>query len=327
MRIALVTPAAPHARNGNRVTAVSWARVLAALGHRVRVLQRYGGEPCDLLVALHARRSHGSVVDFRARHPHAPLVVVLTGTDLYGDLPDDPAARESLRLADRLVVLQERGPHALSPEARGKTRVIVQSVPAMERLPPRRRTFDVAVVGHLRAVKDPFLAAEAARQLPADSRIRILHAGGVLEAALERRARDETARNPRYRWLGERPRWQARRLIARSRLMVLSSRAEGGAYVVGEAVTAGVPVLASAIPGNIGLLGAGYPGYFPPGDAAALAGLLLRCEREPPFVAALEAGIARAAPLFAPAREIAAWRALLSELEPGASAVACSGDT
>jgi glycosyltransferase involved in cell wall biosynthesis len=122
------------------------------------------------------------------------------------------------------------------------------------------------------------------------------------------------AENPRYRWLGELPRWRARRLIAGSLLMVLSSRMEGGANVLGEAAVAGVPVLSTRIPGSVGLLGADYPGYFPVGDAAALAALLRRAETDPAYLAALERGVRRAAPLFAPRSEQAAWRALLAEL-------------
>jgi hypothetical protein len=166
MHIRLITPAPPRSRVGNRVTAVEWARVLRGLEHRVTLAEDYRGEPCDLLVALHARRSHAAVVAYRRRHPHGPLVVVLTGTDLYGDLPDDPAARESLALADRLVVLQDEALRALPAEARAKARVIVQACDPRRRLPPRRRSFDVAVVGHLRPVKEPFLPAAAARLLP-----------------------------------------------------------------------------------------------------------------------------------------------------------------
>jgi glycosyltransferase involved in cell wall biosynthesis len=73
-------------------------------------------------------------------------------------------------------------------------------------------------------------------------------------------------------------------------------------------------VLASRVDGNVGLLGTGYPGYFPVGDTQALARLLQRLEREPRFVARLGKALARRAPLFRPAREIAAWRRLLATL-------------
>ena len=50
---------------------------------------------------------------------------------------------------------------------------------------------------------------------------------------------------------------------------------EGGAHVVIEAVRSGTPVLASHIDGNVGLLGAGYAGYFAAGNAAELAAKLV----------------------------------------------------
>jgi hypothetical protein len=166
MRILLVTPAPPHSRKGNRITALAWARVLRALGHRVTVAEAYDGQPCDLLLALHARRSHASVSAYRRQRPGAALVVVMTGTDLYADLPGDPDARESVALADRLVVLHDEAVEALPPAARAKVRVIAQATTPVRRQAPRRHSFDVAVVGHLRAVKDPLLTAAAARLLP-----------------------------------------------------------------------------------------------------------------------------------------------------------------
>ena len=96
--------------------------------------------------------------------------------------------------------------------------------------------------------------------------------------------------------------------------MVLSSVSEGGANVISEAVVAGVPVLASRVDGNVGLLGTDYSGYFRVGDTQALARLLRRIETDRLFVAQLHRAIARRAPLFRPEREVAAWRQLLGEL-------------
>ena len=134
----------------------------------------------------------------------------------------------------------------------------------------------MAVIGHLRDVKDPFRAAEAARRLPARSRIRIVHLGAAETPQWTARAQAEMKANPRYVWRGDRPRAEVRRLLGRARAMVLSSLSEGGANVISEAVAAGVPVLASRIDGSVGLLGRDYPGYFPVGDTAALARLLHR---------------------------------------------------
>lgn len=103
-------------------------------------------------------------------------------------------------------------------------------------------------------------------------------------------------------------------MIAKSRLMVLSSRMEGGANVISEALVEGVPVLASRIPGSVGLLGQDYAGYFPVGDTAALAELLRRAETEPVFYGHLRAACTKRARLFEPGRELSAWRQVLREL-------------
>jgi glycosyltransferase involved in cell wall biosynthesis len=130
-------------------------------------------------------------------------------------------------------------------------------------------------------------------------------------------ARRRAAANPRYRWLAALPPSRARRLIARSRLLVLSSRLEGGANVIAEAVVVGVPVLATRIPCCEALLGPGYPGLFTVGSTRQLRALLLRAERDAAFRHRLERGCRRRRRLFAPARERAAWRRLLREVGRG----------
>jgi glycosyltransferase involved in cell wall biosynthesis len=128
-------------------------------------------------------------------------------------------------------------------------------------------------------------------------------------------ARAEAVANPRYRWLGDRPRWQALRILARSRLLVLSSRLEGGANVLSEAIAAGVPVVASRIPGSVGLLGDDYLGYFPVGDTETLANLLDRAETDAGFYNGLRTWCRRLRPLVRPARERQTWGSLLRELQ------------
>ena len=181
---------------------------------------------------------------------------------------------------------------------------------------PATGRFDVAVIGHLRAVKDPFRAAKAVRRLPAISRIRIVHLGAPETSQWAAMARAEMKANPRYLWRGDRPRAEVRRLLGRTRAMVLSSLSEGGANVISEAVAAGVPVLASRIGGSVGLLGRDYPGYFPVRDTAALARLLEKIESSPQFLMRLHRAVARRAHLFRPAREKAAWKKLIREIAP-----------
>jgi putative glycosyltransferase (TIGR04348 family) len=315
MRIIIITPAPPGSRKGNRVTALRWARLLRQLGHRIAIRQEYKGERCDVLVTLHARRSFDSVERFRRLHPDLPLVVTLTGTDLYDEIHRDPSARKALELASRLVVLQPLGIEELPKELQSKTRVIYQSneAPRLEKK-SRRASFQVCVLGHLRPVKDPFRTALAARLLPASSRIRVVHLGAALSSDMARQARAEAKANPRYRWLGDLPRWKALRILARSDLLVVSSLLEGGANAVSEAIVAGVPVLSSRIAGSIGLLGDDYPGYFPVGDTQALAALLDRAETDAKFHRALKDWGRPLRPLFQPSRERETWRELLAEL-------------
>jgi putative glycosyltransferase (TIGR04348 family) len=320
VRIGIVTPAPPRSRYGNRVTALRWARILRGLGHRVQTTQAYAGESYDLLIALHARRSYPSVSSFHRAHPKRPLIVTLTGTDLYRDLPRSRSAQKSLELATLLIALQPKASEELEPHLREKVRVIYQSVPAPStkrrphQLPASRRSFDVCAIGHLRSVKDPFRAALAARRLPPSSCLRILHVGAAMDERMADRARFEMRVNPRYQWLGEQPRWRVRQILERSALCVLSSKLEGGANVVSEAIVTGVPLLASRIAGSVGLLGESYPAYFKVGDTEGLARLLNRAETDRAFLARLDSHCRKLAPLFDPRRERSAWSRLLAEL-------------
>jgi putative glycosyltransferase (TIGR04348 family) len=332
MRIGIVTPAPPDSRYGNRITAVRWARILGRLGNRVSILQTYDGKPYDLLIALHARRSYPSIINFHRQNGKALIIVAVTGTDLYRDIRTNRLARKSLDVATRIVVLQPKAIEELQPGWRDKTRLIYQSVenrPAMtgtrcrtaktrarqpelnERASGR---FDVCVIGHLRAVKDPFRTALAARLLPDSSRIRVLQVGGAMTRAMAARARKETTANKRYRWLGEQSWSRGRRILEKSSLCVLSSRMEGGANVLSEAIVASVPILASHIDGNVGILGVDYPGYFDAGDTKKLARLLARAETSPEYLAELRTRCKSLAPLFEPAREEKAWADLVREL-------------
>lgn len=319
MKITIVTPAGKGERSGNRATAVRWARVLRKLGHRVDIATDCEGGATGLLVAIHAWRSAAAIERYRQRHPDAPLAVCLAGTDIYQFQDSHPAeTHRSMALADALICLHDLVWRSIPPEFRRKLHIIRQSAPPLRRAEPAKRHFDIVVAGHLREVKDPFRAALAARSLPEDSRIRIVQMGRALESGFEDIAVGEMRENLRYRWLGELPRNNVRRRMARARAMVISSRSEGGANVVSESIMAGLPVLASRIDGNVGLLGRDYPGYFPLEDTGALRDLMLRIERDPPFLARLERRIAALAPTFSEEREAEAWRVLLDRLtRPG----------
>jgi putative glycosyltransferase (TIGR04348 family) len=316
VRIQLITPAPLRLNNGNKITAIRWARLLRKLGHKVRVEQTYEGGRCDLLVALHARRSYASIDKFHRLHPQLPLIVVLTGTDLYRDIRTDRSARRSLEIATRLVGLQKLAFADLPKRFHAKTRIIYQSAEPYHATAGERtkRTFRACVIGHLREEKDPLRAALAARRLPAESRVEIVHVGLALDPRLEKKARAEASRNPRYRWIGELPHWKTRQIMARSDLVVITSRIEGSSNVLSEALASSVPILASKIPGLMGTLGGKFPGYFPVGDTQQLAQLLLKSERDATFYRALSRYCANSSYMVQPKREHDGWRSLLREL-------------
>jgi putative glycosyltransferase (TIGR04348 family) len=308
--VIIISPALRNANNGNWQTAYRWSRFLRDQ-YRVSLATDWpgpgdGASP-ECMVALHARRSAESIARFAHAEPRRPLIVVLTGTDLYRDIRSDASARRSLDLATHLVVLQDEGMNELTPQHSSKCRAIFQSAPRLSRGTPRRRTFDAVLVGHMRAEKDPLTPMRALDRLSPDSRVRLIHIGDARDEQYLKAARALQSRAwpalKRYVWLGNRPHGETRQRIRRSHIMVVSSIMEGGANVIVEAVTAGVPVLASRIPGNIGMLGRDYEGYFPVGDDAALAVLLERVSRDARFLGRLRAQCARRASLFSPTRE------------------------
>lgn len=314
-RILLITPNVPGVRTGNLVTASRWRTQFEELGHEASVATAYAGEDVDVLVALHATRSAAAIKDFAEAYPERPLVVVLTGTDIYGDLEQDQLAQESMAAADRLVVLQAAASKRLTPAQRSRTRVIFQSMRAPEGLAgPSWENLQVCVVGNLRAVKDPFRMAAAARLLPQSSRVRVVHLGAAIEPGMAEVAAMENRENERYEWRGPVEHAEVLKVLAASHLHVLTSHSEGGANVVVESLALGVPSITSAIDGSLGILGEDYPGVFPAGDTEALARQVLRFEKEPEFRTLLQEHSARQAHLVRPETERAAWDALFAEL-------------
>jgi glycosyltransferase involved in cell wall biosynthesis len=150
--------------------------------------------------------------------------------------------------------------------------------------------------------------------LPSDSKITVTHLGQAMNLQMKDQANNFNTTIDRYQWLGEVSHADALKTLSQSRLMVISSRMEGGAHVVSEAIALGIPVIASDIPGNRGLLGEDYPGYYPVADENALATLLYRAENTPTFYAALQKHIDLRRELITPAREKQSINELVSGL-------------
>lgn len=325
MKIALITPEPPADNAGNETTSRRWREILSRLGHAVEVAYEYEAlkrEP-DALVALHALKSDPAIRSFHDAHPDRLLVVALTGTDLYRYRRSHPEVDRNIDRADALVVLQREALEELPSEVRSAAFVIHQSVglldeaAAPDELPvvwSGEKRFEVCVAAHLRDVKDPLRTGRAARRLPEDSTLGVTHVGRALDEEWGERGRREREENPRYEWLGEVPRDRALGIIRRSDLLSVTSRLEGGPNVISEAVALGTPVVASRIPGNVGLLGPDYPGYFDPEETEELAEVLGRAESDGAFYRRLVDHVESLQPRYTPERERAAWRELFESL-------------
>ncbi len=316
MHIGIITPAAAKSLNGNRATALRWADFLRQLGFRVSVSVDWDGTSYDLMIALHAWRSAESIAAFKQQYPQRPLVLAMTGTDLYRFILSHPEATlASIKSANRLVTLHRLAIRVLPESCHHKVHVIHQSAIPLAK-PPKRsvKHFDVCVVGHLREEKDSMRVAYAVRDLPPESRIRVLHYGKAHNEKWAAYAEQEMKINPRYHWYGEVPHWKIRQVYGSCHLMVLPSLMEGGANVISEATVAGLPVLASDIDGSVGLLGDDYAGYFPVQDTNALRELLLKAETEPDYVQSLEKQCRAKAGLFTREAEKQGWADLLKDM-------------
>lgn len=328
--IAIVSPLRPQASAGNNITSQRWASLLKRAGHDVVVV--HVDEPAtdiptaitnqldcaDVLIALHARRSSSAVDWWKARHPERPAIVAMTGTDLYVDLPDDISTRVCVEAADALITLQRAAIERLSSmETRwgAKATAIHQSV-AGPHLPRELHSdvMKIVVLAHLRPVKDPLLAARAARRLPAESRVMVHHAGGPIDPDLTKQAVIEHETNARYHWHGELDQPDAKRLLASADALACTSISEGGANVVSEAIAMGIPVIGTRMEGNVGLLGQDHLGLIPVGDERALAELLVNMEQDPALMGALQRRTNELQPMTRPEAEQDALATLVAEV-------------
>lgn len=280
-----------------------WQNFLEELGYAVVITESWSGADSAMLIALHAYRSHSSMMEFHKNHPDKPIVLMLTGTDLYRDMAVHAEVVHSMEIADKLIVLQSAALESIPLHLRYKAQVIYQSVSVDMAQSIASSDFQITVIGHLREEKDPFCIARSLPFIPADSKISVLHLGMAMNAQMERAAMGYNESLERYQWIGEVSHADALKMLSKSRLMVISSRMEGGAHVVSEAIALGIPVIASDIPGNTGLLGDDYLGYYPVESEAALASLLYRCETMPDFYSALKKQIDLRRDLISPQRE------------------------
>ena len=261
--------------------------MLRAAGHRIRVLESPGSPhqhlDLDVWIGLHAERSAASLELALAASPKVRAITVLTGTDLHREGGLSSLALKQLERSDRLVVLSPGGLELLPEELRSRTCTIPQVPGDLQPAPLREGTPTLAMLSHLRPVKDPLVVLEALGHLSESAPLRIVHAGEPLDPALASRCEQTSAEDPRYSYLGRLPREQALATLKSSHGLLLPSRSEGGASVLSEALLLGRAVIASDAPGITAFLPKTYGGIFPVGSASDLAALLERFAAQPPW--------------------------------------------
>ncbi|MDA7868506.1 glycosyltransferase [Akkermansiaceae bacterium] len=267
MKVCVASPYPLSELKGNSVTTDRIVAILREGGVDARGSHGYDNEPADVLISLHAVKGAPAVFDFQQKLPIGKVIVLLTGTDIYEGLPEgSQIGHDALRAADRIVVPQEAVIRRLPEEVRKKTLVIRASLdPISIKAAPILSPFVISVVGHPRPVKRPFLTIETVARHPEWRDIEVWQIGQALDEESRKTAESWAQKEKRYRWFGGLPREESLARCAASSLTINSSVLEGGANAVLEAMTMGVPVLASRIEGNVGLLGEGYPGYFDEG--------------------------------------------------------------
>ncbi len=307
--------AAPGLR-GRAFNLIYWheAVVLAAL------LRRLGA------VHLHCHIAKAACTVARLA---APLAGVTWSFTLHG--PDDLeepgrwALRDKIARADHVACIssfcRSQAMFHSRPEDWAKLHVVHCGVePARyDRAPdaaPEAPPGSLLFVGRLAAAKGVAVLLDALRI--ALAREPSLHLTLVGDGP-ERPALEALARGLPATFLGTRNQAEVAALLARHRLLVLPSFAEGVPVVLMEALASGLPVVATRIAGISELVEDGVSGRLvPPGEEEALADAILEVLADPGRARAMgEAGRARVRAEFDSRREAGRMAALLRHARRG----------
>lgn len=304
---------------GNSTTADRLEKILRSGGLSVALEEEwYNGCEAGCLVALNARRSAGAVEEFRDACPEGKVVIVLTGTDInHPEMAHaDSVTRQTMQAADRLVILHEGSLVKVPADLQERCDIIYPSVdlPAgLQHQPNDGDGFEVIMAGNVRAEKNLPTAMDACALLPEDSPISV-QVYGDGEGALAQKMLAVTASSAPFLWKGKAEHAVLIDKMAHADLLLNSSTQEGGANAICEAICLGLPVVASRIPGNVGMLGEDYKGYFTSNDAESLAEVLLRCATDGGFYQVLVDQVNDRALWFDYAEESRRWLQLVNKM-------------
>ncbi len=319
MKVLVTTPYEKNSLQGNTVTALRIVAILSEAGFDAVVVSNGEAvEYADIIIALHARKSAHFIDEFLERNPVGKVIVYLTGTDLYRDIPNKCGICEkSMQLANVLVVSQDASLSSVPERFRSKALVVHKSIQLPDELSDLIHETDrelFTVVGHLRAEKQPFMAVEAFQLLGDSSRLKLVLLGKEIDDDSGEIARNWQNRDHRFQWLGGLDHSEAIGWIKRSVATINTSIMEGGANSVGESIMLGVPVLASRIEGNVGMLGNDYLGYFDPNSRQELANLIQQVISDTHFLERLRAQVSARRYKFSRENEKQGWLNIIQKL-------------
>jgi glycosyltransferase involved in cell wall biosynthesis len=297
---------------GNSITAKRIAKLLTQAGHAAQAINTDMPPPADAMISLHATKTLAASKRFKVHSPNAKLIIYLTGTDLYREQTNNnPEFQEALILADVLVVGQRASLASIPADFQDKSHFVPASVllPSLKKVSPPPSP-SLALIGHLRPVKNPFLMNIALVEL-VELKLDAFTLGAALEPSMLADAEAWQLADSRFHWLDDVPYTEALSWIEQVDFTLNTSHSEGGSNSVAESIVLGTPVLASKIEGNVGMLGDDYLGYFEPNNASSLARLIQRSITDHSFHKKLLQQIAELQENFLPEKEVAGWLKLL----------------
>ena len=309
----LITSAYPlSSPKGNSITAKRISTLLSQAGHTADAINTDMPPPADVMIALHATKTLAASKRFKVESPNGKLIIYLTGTDLYREQANNNLEfTEALILADALVVGQNASLKSIPADYQSKSHFVPASVllPPLKKVPPPPSP-SLALIGHLRPVKNPFLINMALKELDA-LKLDVFTLGAALEPSMLANVKTWQLADPRFHWLDDIPYAETLSWIQQVDFTLNTSHSEGGSNAVAESIVLGTPVLASKIEGNIGMLGDDYLGYFEPNNPSSLVKLIRRSITNSSFHQTLLQQITELQKNFLPEKEIEAWLKLL----------------
>ncbi len=282
--IKIYSPSRDSAVTGNYVTSKRYAYHLQNLGYRVFVYngfeEKVNVEGVRCAFVLHAEKGSHVIKELAAKN--VPVVLVLTGTDLYRDIISTKNSKKercfrSIQLASAIVVLHENAVSDLLKVVsfpRERIFVVLQSVVDFKKrtfLFKKKNHYKILLLSNIRKEKGIIVAIsgflEFQKNIDARTKFTLDHIGGVLDQGYFKKITNLLEGVKSVSFLGSIEKDKLQTMLASYDLLLHSSFIEGGSLVIQEAQNAGLPIIASDISCHAALLGSAYVGLHSVGSA------------------------------------------------------------